>query len=335
MFFFLSLIVSCEKEIDYSITVDYSELTLKTGESYTIVAKVTPASSDGIVWTSSNESVATVFYGIITAKKEGEAIITATSNGESASCKVNVQNPGYSLVWSDEFETNSLNTKNWNIDIGNGNWGWGNGESEYYTGRTDNLRIENGVLVIQAKKENYQGFGYTSGRINSKNKIDFAYGKIEARISLPSGAGTWPAFWMLGYGSWPTCGEIDIMEHIGSNPTMISHALHTAEKNGGNSWSSRNYKVGIENNFHTYSIEWEKSIDDGDDCIKFYVDGNLTATKWQANNVDDVRQWPFTDNFYIILNLALGGTMGGTIDDTIFGNQILMKVDYVRVYQRK
>ena len=116
LFFFLSLIVSCEKEIDYSITVDYSELTLKTGESYTIVAKVTPASSDGIVWTSSNESVATVFYGIITAKKEGEAIITATSNGESASCKVNVQNPGYSLVWSDEFETNSLNTKNWNID---------------------------------------------------------------------------------------------------------------------------------------------------------------------------------------------------------------------------
>lgn len=319
----------------YTITLSDDTVSMKpTDTSYTITATVTPSSSEAITWKSSDESVATVFYGIITPKSLGTAIITATVGTDSATCVVNVEQSAYQLVWSDEFDGTSLDTSIWNIETGTGSGGWGNNESEYYTGRNENLRVENGNLVIQALKESYNGSNYTSARITTRNNKDFAYGKIEARISLPSGAGTWPAFWMLGYGSWPGCGEIDIMEHIGSQPTMISHALHTQALYGGNCWSSKNYKDGIEGDFHVYGIEWEQKIMENRDCIRFYVDGVLTATRWDPVTEDNKTQWPFTSNFYIILNLALGGNMGGTINDNIFNNDVSMKVDYVRVYQR-
>jgi len=239
------------------------------------------------------------------------------------------QSDPYTLIFSDEFDGTTLDLNKWTVQVGYA----ANQEKEYYADGTNNLRVENGNLVITAKKELYVADrNYSSGRIYSKNKGYLTYGKIEARISVPSGAGTWPAFWMMPqsntYGSWPKSGEIDIMEHIGSDPRMTSHAVHTALKNGslGNNWFAKVYKDSMENKFHIYSIIWEK------DQILFFVDNIKTATLYR-NFTDTSTGWPFDQNFYVILNLAIGGTMGGTVDDSIFNNPVEMKVDYVHLYQ--
>jgi len=235
----------------------------------------------------------------------------------------------YSLVYSDEFDGTTLDMSKWSIQSGYAP----NQEKEYYTDNSNNIQVENGNLIITAKKEQIvTDRNYSSGRIYSKSKGFIKYGKVEARISVPSGAGTWPAFWMMPqssvYGSWPKSGEIDIMEHIGSDPRMTSHAVHTALKNGslGNNWFTKVYKDSMENKFHIYTILWEP------DDILFYIDNVKTATLYR-NFTDTSTGWPFDQEFYVILNLAVGGTMGGAIDDTIFNNPVQMKVDYVRFYQ--
>lgn len=236
---------------------------------------------------------------------------------------------GYSLVYDDEFDGTTLDMTKWSIQVGYA----ANQEKEYYTDGTNNIRVENGNLIISAKKENYVvDRNYSSGRVYSKSKGFIKYGKAEARISVPSGAGTWPAFWMMPqssvYGTWPKSGEIDIMEHIGSNPRMTSHAVHTALKNGsiGNNWFTKVYQDSMENKFHIYSIQWDP------DQILFFIDNVQTATLYR-NFTDTSTGWPFNQDFYVILNLAIGGTMGGTVDDAIFTNPVEMKVDYVRLYQ--
>lgn len=243
---------------------------------------------------------------------------------------------GYEMVWSDEFNADStkLNAANWNFEVGGG--GWGNQELEYYTNRTDNARVENGLLVIEAKKETFSLNGvsrdYTSARITTKTKASTLYGKVEARINLPKGKGTWPAFWMMPevntYGGWPRSGEIDVMEHIGSDPKMISFATHTKDKNGtlGNNWFNRIYPDSVEGKFHTYGIEWDPEF------IKFYFDGIKQVTLWH-NLTETWTSWPFDKNFYIILNLAIGGKMGGAVQDAIFNVPVKMLVDYVRIYK--
>ena len=247
------------------------------------------------------------------------AIISLTMNAQT----------GFSLVYDDEFDGTTLDLTKWNIQVGYA----ANQEKEYYTDGTNNIRVENGNLIISAKKENYVvDRNYSSGRIYSKSKGYIKYGKAEARISVPSGVGTWPAFWMMPqssvYGSWPKSGEIDIMEHIGSNPRMTSHAVHTSLKNGsiGNNWSTKVYQDSMENKFHIYSINWDP------DQILFYVDNVQTGTLYR-NFTDTYTGWPFDQYFYVILNLAIGGTMGGTVDDNIFNNPVELKVDYVRLYQ--
>ncbi|MFT3740171.1 MAG: family 16 glycosylhydrolase [Breznakibacter sp.] len=240
----------------------------------------------------------------------------------------------YELVWADEFNdaSPSPNPANWNFETGGS--GWGNRELQYYTNRTENVRVENGNLVIEALLENYGSNAYTSGRITTKNKAKIRYGKIEARISLPSGQGTWPAFWMMPndnvYGSWPLSGEIDMMEHVGSDPNMVSFAVHTYYKNGskGNNWHSQITPSNVEGNFHEYGIEWF------DDRILFFFDGVKQVTLWR-NLSEDYRGWPFDQDFFVILNLAIGGTMGGTVDNAIFSNPVKMEVDYVRIYRQK
>ncbi|TZF86005.1 glycoside hydrolase family 16 protein (plasmid) [Pedobacter sp. BS3] len=244
----------------------------------------------------------------------------------------------YELIWSDEFDGTKLDTDKWNYETGTG---FGNQEKQYCTDREKNVKVEDGNLVITAYKEDYNNCSYTSARINSKKKGFLKYGKIEARISLPSGKGTWPAFWMLPeVGYWPTYGEIDIMEHVGSDPTMISHAVHTAQKNGSNgqNWQNKQYPGVVEGEFHTYAIEWLNDYDDGDDCIIFYIDDKESTRLYQPHNINDLAVWPFTADFYVILNLSIGGTWGGQIDDSIFNNPakpVQMKVDYVRLYQKK
>ena len=323
-----------------SVSLNQTVATLMAGDSVTLVANVLPAKASAkILWSTSNPKVATVVNGKVKTLARGSSTITVSADSiYTSSCVVTVTHDDlpYQLVWSDEFDGTTLDLTKWSYEVGGG--GFGNQEKEYYTNRTDNIRLENGSLVIDAKKEAYNGNSYTSARINSKAKASFTYGKIEARISLPAGKGTWPAFWMLGTtSSWPLCGEIDIMEHIGSQPTMTSHAVHTSQKNGskGNNWYTRKYLDGMENNYHTYGIEWEKAYSDGDDNISFFIDGVKTTTLWQQHVNSTAVDWPFNKNFFIILNLAIGGTMGGTIDDAIFNNPVQMKVDYVRVYQRK
>lgn len=341
------VLVACnpvEPEIKaQSITLNKTELSLVQGDSVILTADILPAGAKPtVVWTSSNEKVAKVVNGKIKTFARGTATIKVTADSVfSSSCAITVtrEDLPYQLVWSEEFDGTTLDLTKWSYETG-GN-GFGNQEKQYYTSRPENIRLENGSLVIEAKKETYGSNSYTSARINTRDKVSFTYGKMEARISLPVGKGTWPAYWMMGssitYSGWPLCGEIDIMEHIGSQPTMISHAVHTSEKNGqkGNNWYTRKYLDGLENNYHTYAIEWEKQANEGDDNMSFYIDGVKSATIWEQHVNSTVKMWPFKSDFFFILNLAIGGTMGGAIDDAIFNNPVLMKVDYVRVYQRK
>ncbi len=333
------IFISCSDEKDAenpSISLNKSKLEIKIGEKETLQVLITPTSNDPVIWESSDNNVATVFLGTVTAVSSGSTTITATCGSLSSSCEVTVPDRSYKLVWYDEFEGTSLNTNYWNYEIGTGSGGWGNQEKQYYTNRSENIRVENGYLVIEAKKESYQKSDYTSARITSKGKAQFAYGKMEARISLPKGKGSWPAFWMLGAkGSWPRSGEIDIMEHVGSDPTMVSFALHTNYRNGskGNNWSKViNWNNSIEESFHTYGIEWVEKETNGLDRIRFYVDGEPQVVCGEMPD-DDENAWPFNAEFYFILNLAIGGKMGGDIDDAMFDQKVEMKVDWVKVYQ--
>ena len=289
-----------------------------------------------VTWSSDNEAIATVSStGLVTAHSAGNAHITLATNVGSTSALIAVEHTWgeYKLVWSDEFNGSSIDESNWTIQTGGG--GWGNQEAQHYTARPENLRVEDGCLVIEGRKESYGGNEYTSARIMSKGKKEFCYGKLEARINLPAGQGTWPAFWTLGNrGNWPNCGEIDIMEHTGSVPNRIFGTLHTSKDRSG-SRSSRAYTgiQDIENNFHVYGIEWTQEEKSGKDVIRFYVD-DIVYSEQVEEVIDDDDYWPFNRPNYFIINLALGGTLGGDINDGIFANPLLMKVDWVRVYQR-
>lgn len=235
---------------------------------------------------------------------------------------------GWNLIWHDEFDGSKIDTANWTYDLGAG--GWGNGEAQYYTSRPDNARIENGMLVIEARQEKYEDAYYTSARLKTQGLQEFQYGRIEARLKVPAGKGLWPAFWMLGAsfngGNWPDCGEIDIMEYIGKEPDLIFGTLHGPGYSGAlgiSQWNRQTYNIADE--FHTYAIEWEA------DEIRWYYDEALYHTVTRADVGE--REWVFDQPFFIILNLAIGGVLPGPVGlDTAFPAQYL--VDYVRVYQR-
>jgi len=242
---------------------------------------------------------------------------------------VYVEETGPQLVWSDEFNTNGApDLTKWGYNIGRGDNGWGNGEKQYYTDRSDNVIVEGGFLKITAKKENYEGAQYTSTRMLTQGKFNFTYGRVEVRAKLPSGGGTWPAIWMLGSNistvSWPACGEIDIMEHWGHNPSEVSSATHTTACSGGCS------DVGVGSTtlsdyateFHVYAIEWSE------DEIDFLIDGDFRYRYRPSEKNDD--NWPYTKDQFLILNIAMGGSWFD-IDPNFV--QSTMEIDYVRVYQ--
>ena len=233
-----------------------------------------------------------------------------------------------SLIWSDEFDTDgSPDDSKWNYDIGRGNNGWGNSEVQYYTSREGNVVVEDGVLKITAKKESFEGAQYTSARMKTQGKFDFKYGKVEVKAKLPEGGGTWPAIWMLGKNidivGWPACGEIDIMEHRGNNFGIVSSALHTPSSFGGTVNTGSRTVSNVSTEFHVYAVEWtqEKIIFSVDDAV-FYT-YNPTAKSSST--------WPFIENQFIILNVAMGGGFGGAIDSNF--TESAMEIDYVRVYQ--
>ena len=237
----------------------------------------------------------------------------------------------YVLVWSDEFNTPGLpDSTKWDYEVGEIR----NNELQYYTSnRIENARIEDTVLVLEARKENYEGANYTSASIISKNRGDWKYGKIEISAKVPAGKGTWPALWMLPtnneYGEWAKSGEIDIMEYIGVEPQNIFYTAHfQGTGTSGHASSGSGATSQIQN-------PWEK-------FIKFSLIWTPDKIEWYANDVkfhtyakpaDDYRRWPFDKEFYLILNLAYGGTWGGYdgVDDSKLPHKFL--VDYVRVYQ--
>jgi beta-glucanase (GH16 family) len=230
-------------------------------------------------------------------------------------------------MWSDEFDGKTLNPSNWLFDKGAG--GWGNNELQFYTNRPENARIEAGVLVIEARKEEYLAWEYTSARIKTHYLHAWMYGRIEARMQLPAGGkGIWPAFWMLGENiataRWPNCGEIDIMENIG-NPTMVYGSVHGPGYSGGNAITKPFVSSQpLSDDFHIYAVEWEP------DAIRWYVDDQLYHTL-RRDQVPG--EWVFNHPFFLILNLAIGGNWPGYPDETtVFPQQL--RVDYVRVYQQ-
>lgn len=291
-----------------------------------------------LTWTSADPTIATIDQnGHLTAVAPGNTTITLSTNIESVTAIVAVEHTWgeYRLVWADEFDGTALDESVWGYNIGGS--GWGNNEKQYYTSRPENIRVQNGMLEIEARKEQYQNNDYTSARIMSKGKKTFTYGRIESRIKFPGGGGTWPAFWMMGNsGNWPNCGEIDIIEHIGNQDKRASFAVHTVLKNGtrGNNWAKTQwFDYALSEDFHVYGIEWAEQEKDGKDVIRFTIDGVQYAEVWEEQ-IDNNDSWPFNKPFFIIFNLAVGGNMGGQIDDTIFNTPRIMYVDWVRVYQR-
>ena len=320
-----------------SLRISPPIVTLHPGENYDFAYGNTYNLE--LTWSSSDTEVATVSQtGRVTALKPGNTTITLSTPLESVSAIVAVEHSWgeYALVWSDEFDANALDENVWGYNTGGG--GWGNRELQNYTTREENIRVRNGMLEIEARKEQYGGNDYTSARILSKNKKTFKYGKIAARIKFPGGKGTWPAFWMMGNsGGWPACGEIDIMEHVGSVPNRASFALHTPDKNGtkGNNWSKTVFfDYSLADDFHVYAVEWAEEEQGGKDVIRFFVDDVMYAEQWETK-IDDPKSWPFNREHFIIFNLAIGGNMGGSVDDSIFNTERIMYVDWVRVWQRQ
>lgn len=258
-------------------------------------------------------------------------------NKEQLLAQDSASHDGYELIWSDEFDGEGLpDSTKWSYDLGDGCphvCGWGNNELQYYTNRLENNRIENGHLIIEAHKEDFETKGFTSARLVSKNKGDWTYGKFEIRANLPTGKGTWPAIWMLPtdweYGGWPASGEIDIMEHVGYNPDTIFGTIHTEAFNhmNGTQKDKGIFLNDSEEAFHTYGVEWTA------DKIIWYIDDDVYYEV--QNEGKSFKEWPFDKRFHLILNIAIGGNWGGKhgVDDTIFPQR--MEIDFVRVYQKE
>ncbi|HEV2469126.1 MAG TPA: glycoside hydrolase family 16 protein [Candidatus Sulfotelmatobacter sp.] len=245
---------------------------------------------------------------------------------------------GWKLVWSDEFngpDGSAVDSSKWVSEVGGG--GWGNQELEYYTARPQNAYLQGGNLVIKVLQEKYTGAdgvtrNYTSARLKTQGKLSQKYGRFEARIKIPRGQGIWPAFWMLGDDieevQWPTCGEIDIMENIGKEPSMVHGTIHgpgySGDKGIGSSYALPTDQR-FADAFHIYAAEWEP------EAIRFYVDDHLYATR-TPSELPKGAKWVYDHPFFILLNVAVGGPWPGSPDATSVFPQTML-VDYVRVYR--
>ncbi len=238
----------------------------------------------------------------------------------------------WALVWEDEFEGPAGQLPDpgrWVFDVGG--HGWGNAQLEYDTDRAENVSLDgNGNLAITAREESYQGSAYTSGRIKTQGRFEQAYGRFEARIRLPVGAGIWPAFWMLGHDidsvGWPACGEIDIMEYLGQEPGVIHGSLHGPGYSGGQAVTRRYtlFDGRFDTGFHVFGIEWDA------ESISWFVDGERYN---RVNSGDVSGRWAYDHPFFILLNVAVGGNFVGPPNaQTVFPQTML--VDWVRVYER-
>lgn len=263
-----------------------------------------------------------IFLGFCSANREEEGNMNFVELKE----KEPFDDSFDTLVWEDDFNETMLNEEFWNFELADGCpdlCGWGNNELQNYTDR--NHRIEDGILIISVQKESE---GYTSTRITTKDKKEFQYGKIEARLKVPVGDGLWPAFWALGYDidelQWPLCGEIDIMEYVGRRPGEVFNTLHTQSSYGDSVNSKITAFPNVEDDFHVFGIKWTPEV------ITFLIDNKAVYSYSPVSKNGD--NWPFNKPFYLLLNVAVGGNFGGPVgQNTVFPQEFL--IDYVRVYQ--
>lgn len=248
--------------------------------------------------------------------------------------------PGWALVWADEFDQpdgSQPDPRRWGFEVGGE--GWGNRELQTYTDRPENARILHGCLVVEARREAWRGADgvlrdFTSARLTTRGRFAFRYGRVEARLLLPAGRGIWPAFWMLGTPEegrrWPATGEIDVVEAIGSDTTVVHGSAHGPRGSGLFSFTAP-YRLGpgqsFADNFHTFAVEWEPG------ALRFFVDGTLYQTRTPADLPEGGR-WAFDHPFYLLVNVAVGGTWPGPPDGTTAFPQRLW-VDHIRVYRRE
>ena len=345
-------IITLDKASSKQVSVNFStqDGTAKSGEDYTLVN--TP------VIFQPNETEKKVIVPVVADDlKEGDDIFTvkiespvnATISKQTGTGTIKNDDTkvpftdagydaptsyaGYTLAWSDEFNSPSVDAGVWTFETGDGCpnlCGWGNNELEYYTNRPDNLFFQDGKMIIEAKSESLGGKQYTSTRIKTEGKKTFKFGRIDIRAKLPKGKGIWPALWMLPqnnvYGGWPRSGEMDIMELVGHEPARIYSTVHYGP-GPGSIQISRNYSLAAGNfndEFHVFSVEWKQ------DQMKFYVDGNLFST---VNSTDfGANTYPFNEQFFFVANLAIGGNWPGSPDATTYFPQWLI-LDYIRVYQ--
>jgi beta-glucanase (GH16 family) len=239
--------------------------------------------------------------------------------------------PEMTPAWSDEFDYTGLpDSTHWSYDTG-GN-GWGNNEWQFYTSkRSENARVENGTLIIEARREPFEGREYTSARLVTRGKGDWKYGRIDVRARLPKGRGTWPAIWMLASTeplAWPDDGEIDIMEHVGFDQGLIHATVHTKKYNHviGTQRGDTMRVNDCSEKFHVYSVQWDSAT------VRMFVDSTVYFT--YPNEHSGYDAWPFDNPMHLLLNIAVGGNWGGAkgVDTTIWPQR--MEVDYVRVYGR-
>jgi len=307
-----------------------------------IKAVVNPDSSGNVAFTATasnalsydfdfgNGIIQTVVTGVVTYKYAASGnytvnVVASGTGGQAKSMSTTVKvvvRSGSGLVWSDEFDTpGSPDPAKWTYDLGAG--GWGNNELEYYTSRQDNAIVSNGTLKIIAKKESYLGSAYTSARLLSKGLYSFQYGKIEVRAKLPAGTGTWPGIWMLGNNistvGWPACGEIDIMEQNGNQKSTVYGTMHYPTQKNPNGDGGTTTVSTASSDFHRYTAIWSAA------SIQLLVDDVVYYTLPNSGAL------PFNQGFFVILNVAMGGNFGGTIDPAFTTDQ--MEIDYVRVYQ--
>jgi len=332
LLFILVMGFSCKKKSSPPVDIAPTNLTLNavvnTDNSGNVAFTASATNAVTYDYDYGNGIFQTVASGIVTYKYPASGtytvnVIAKSSTGKTISKSIQITvTVAVSLIWSEEFDVpGAPNPAKWGYDLGAG--GWGNAELQNYTNRADNVIVSNGTLKITAKAESYNGSAYTSARILSKDKFSFKYGKVEVRAKLPIGLGTWPAIWMLGNNistaGWPACGEIDIMEHIGNQQNKIYGTLHHPGHSGGNGDGGTVTIPNVSTEFHKYSLDWSAatikiSVDD----VPFFTFSNNSSL-------------PFNQNFFIILNVAMGGTFGGTIDPAFSSSTL--EIDYVRVYQ--
>jgi len=346
-------LLSCSKDEDSQegYTVDFSIEVDSENPNNIILTNLSSGDYLYVEWDYGNgqstgksinkEQEQTVYYPLkgnyeITLTIWGPLNSIADTKTMTKTVTIDADDPDYTapggLIWSDEFNSSSVNKSNWTFEIGTGDWGWGNDELQYYTDG-DNVEITDGKLVITARKENdnKERGSYTSTRMVTMNKQEFTYGRIEIRAKLPSGTGVWPAIWMLGSNlgqvGWPACGEIDIMEYVGYQPDIVHSTVHTTAGSGGNGSGGSISLPTAEEAFHIYGVLWTE------ESLTFYVDSPDNIVHVYAPASKNDTNWPFNKPHFFILNLAVGGTWGGAqgIDNSIFPQS--MEVDYVRVYE--